>query len=147
MKFKTFIINLILLFLIFTNTICLAATEQPDIFAESAILIDSTTEKILYNKDAFKKCYPASTTKILTAILAIENCNLSDIVTVPYEAISTIPSGYSIASLQVGEQLTVKQLLELMLVHSSNDAANVIAFHISGSINSFAVLMNNKVSD
>ena len=63
-----------------------------------------------------EKMYPASTTKIMTAILTIENCNLDDIVTVPYDAIATIPSGYSIAALQTGEQLTVNQLLQLMML-------------------------------
>ena len=67
--------------------------------------------------------------------------------TVPYEAIITIPSGYSVAALQTGEQLTVEQLLKLMMVHSANDAANVLAFHVSGSISSFANLMNQKVAD
>ena len=91
--------------------------------------------------------YPASTTKILTAILAIENCNLDDVVTVPYEAISQIPSGYSVAALQAGEQITVEQLLKVMMVHSANDAANVIAYHVSGSLEGFAGLMNQKVAD
>ena len=66
---------------------------------------------------------------------------------VPYEAISSITSGYSVAALQAGEQLTVEQLLQVMLVHSANDAANVLAFHVSGSIENFAELMNNKVSE
>ena len=91
--------------------------------------------------------YPASTTKILTAILTIENCNLGDIVTVPYEAVYSIPSGYSVAALQPGEQLTVEQLLQVMLVHSANDAANVLAYHVSGSIDAFANLMNQKVNE
>ena len=126
---------------------CYALTEQPEISADAAILIDSSSEKVLYSKNENQKMYPASTTKILTAILTIENCNLNDVVTVPYEAISSITSGYSVAALQTGEQLTVEQLLQVMLVHSANDAANVLAFHVSGSIENFANLMNNKVSE
>ena len=91
--------------------------------------------------------YPASTTKIMTAILTLENANLNDVVTVPYDAIRTIPAGYSIAALQTDEQLTVNQLLQVMMVYSANDAANVLAFHISGSLENFANLMNQKVSE
>ena len=124
-----------------------ASVSQPDIIAEAAILIDSSSEKVLYSKNEAQKMYPASTTKIMTAILTIENCNLDDVVTVPYEAISTIPSGYSIAALQAGEQLTVNQLLQVLLVHSANDAANVLAYHVSGDIDTFAALMNKKVEE
>ena len=121
--------------------------EIPDITSKSAILIDNRTNKVLYSKNENNKMYPASTTKILTAIIVLENCNLNDVITVSYEAISSIPEGYSIANLQVGEELTVEQLLELLLVHSANDAANVLAIHVGGSITSFVSMMNTKVSD
>ena len=146
MKNKIIPIILIMLILIFNITTC-SATSEPNISAGAAILIDSSSERILYEKNANEKMYPASTTKILTAILVIENCDLNDVVTVPYEAISTIPSGYAVAALQTGEQLTVNQLLQVMLVHSANDAANVLAYHVSGSLEEFSKLMNNKVSE
>lgn len=82
----------------------------------------------------------------MTAILAIENCNLDDVVTVPYEAISNIPSGYSVAPLQTDEQITVDQLLRVLMVHSANDAANALAYHIDGSIPAFAERMNAKLN-
>lgn len=91
--------------------------------------------------------YPASTTKVLTALLTLEHCNIQDVVTVPYEALKIIPSGYSVAALQAGEQLTVDQLLQLMMVYSANDAANALAFHIAGSIDSFASMMNRKIAE
>lgn len=148
MRFKKFIILLlILLLLILHFSISYSVTEKPDIIAEAAILIDSSTEKILYSKNETEILYPASTTKVLSAILTIENCNLDDIVTVPYEAISTIPSGYTVADLQVGEKLTIRQVLELALVPSANDAANTLAFCVSDSIENFANLMNKKVAD
>lgn len=148
MRFKKFIILLlILLLLILHFSISYSVTEKPDIIAEAAILIDSSTEKILYSKNETEILYPASTTKVLSAILTIENCNLDDIVTVPYEAISTIPSGYTVADLQVGEKLTIRQVLELALVPSANDAANTLAFCVSDSIEDFANLMNKKVAD
>lgn len=147
MKFKKSLVIIFMLIFILHTSMCYALTEQPEISADAAILIDSSSEKVLYSKNENQKMYPASTTKILTAILTIENCKLNDVVTVPYEAISSITSGYSVAALQAGEQLTVEQLLQVMLVHSANDAANVLAFHVSGSIENFAELMNNKVSE
>lgn len=147
MKFRKSLVIIFMLIFILHTSMCYALTEQPEISADASILIDSSSEKVLYSKNENQKMYPASTTKILTAILTIENCNLNDVVTVPYEAISSITSGYSVAALQTGEQLTVEQLLQVMLVHSANDAANVLAFHVSGSIENFANLMNNKVSE
>lgn len=147
MRIKKFLVFLIVLIFIFNVPISYGVSDAPDVSAEAAILIDSSSEKILYSKNENGKMYPASTTKILTAILTIENCNLDDVVSVPYEAISSISSGYSVAALQAGEQLTVRHLLQVMLIYSANDAANVLAYHISGSIDAFAVLMNNKVSE
>ena len=144
---KKFIMIIINLIIILNFSMCYAKTDEPSITAGSAILIDSNTEKILYSKNENEKMYPASTTKILTAILAIENCKMDDIVTVPYEAISSIPSGYSIAALQAGEQISVENLIKVLLVHSANDAANVLAYHISGSIPQFAIKMNEKISE
>ena len=147
MKFKRFLALFMIFIFIFGNNFCLGVSDVPDVTSEAAILIDSKTEKVLYGKNENQKMYPASTTKIITAILTLENCDLDDIVTVPFEAINSIPSGYAIAALQAGEQLTVKQLLEVMLTHSANDAANVLAYHVSGSIEGFANLMNKKVSE
>ena len=138
----------ILVFLVvLCNGICFANTPEPEISAEAAILIFIFTGKVFYGKNENQKMYPASTTKIMTAILTLENANLNDVVTVPYDAIRTIPAGYSIAALQTDEQLTVNQLLQVMMVYSANDAANVLAFHISGSLENFANLMNQKVSE
>lgn len=124
------------------STPCLAAefsTQCP-----SAILIHADTGKILYEKDAHKIMYPASTTKIMTAILVLENAQLTDIATVSNYAVSSIPAGYSHANLQTNEQFTIEQLLDVLLVCSANDAANVLAEHIAGSIANFADMMNKK---
>lgn len=147
MKIKKLIVTLFTLILFFSFLPVYADSEEPQITADAAILIDSNTGKILYSKNENEKMYPASTTKIMTAILTIENCNLDDTVTVPYEAIASIPSGYSVAALQPGEKLTVNQLLQVLMVHSANDAANVLAYHVAGSIESFATMMNTKVSE
>lgn len=147
MRIKKVLIVLFMLIFILNISVSYGISDAPEISAGAAILIDSSSGKIIYSKNESEKMYPASTTKILTAILTIENCNLDDVVTVPYEAVYSIPSGYSVAAIQPGEQLTVEQLLQVMLVHSANDAANVLAYHISGSIDAFSNLMNQKVSE
>lgn len=147
-KFIIFIIEFILLFFIFFNNSSYANSNvHLDISAESAILINSSTGQILYSKNAEERRYPASTTKILTAIIAIENCSLDEKVIASYDAIMAIPSGYSNAEIRVGEELTVKELLEVFLVHSANEAGFILAEHISGSINNFANLMNQKITE
>lgn len=162
MKFKRLIISILLINLIilpnmcqstnaedtiveFTNSNSTSETTNVEILSDAAILIDSKTGTVLYSKNANKKMYPASTTKILTAILAIENSNLSDKAITSYKAISLIPAGYSSAYLSEGEEMSVEHLLEVLLVHSANDAANVLAEHVSGSIEKFVELMNEKL--
>ena len=113
----------------------------------SCILIDAKTGDILYAKDAYQKMYPASTTKLMTAILTLENCKLNDVATVSHNAIFSIPVGYSHANLKEGEELTIEQLLNVLLIPSANDAAVVLAEHIAGSVDDFAVMMNNKAKE
>ena len=146
---KSFLIIVLLSIFVFFNTYFLNvyASTEPSVSAESAILIDNRTNKVIFDKNSDKKMYPASTTKILTAILTIENGNLDDIVTASHDAVTSIPEGYSVADIQVGEQLTVEQLLEVLLVHSANDAANVLAEYIGGSIDSFVSMMNTKLNE
>lgn len=144
---KQMIILIAAIFMVLNSTFVFAASEPPELISQAAILLDNKTDKILYEKKANEKMYPASTTKIVTAILALEHCNLNETVTVSYDAAMSIPDGYSSASLQVGEQLTVEQLLQLLLVHSANDAANVLAEHIGGSVESFVSMMNTKTNE
>lgn len=148
LKCKKLIIFFFIVILILSNlSFVFAASEEPNLVSEAAILIDNKTGKILYGKNENEKMYPASTTKIVTAILTLENCNLDEVVTVSYDAAMSIPDGYSSASLQIGEQLTIEQLLQLLLVHSANDAANVLAEYVGGSIESFVSMMNTKVHE
>lgn len=123
------------------------AVQKPTIYSEAAVLIEKNSGTILYEKNANEKLYPASTTKILTAIIAIEECELNEIAIASKEAIYVIPSGYSIANIQVGESFTIEDLLNVMLVHSANEAANIIAEHISGSMEDFVKLMNKKAEE
>ncbi len=147
-SFKKIIVPIFIIIIFLLNTsFVFAVSEEPKPVSKAALLIDTKTDKILYSKNADKKMYPASTTKILTAILVIENCSLDEVVTVSYDAVMSIPDGYSSASLQVGEQLTVEQLLQVLLVHSANDSANVLAEYVGGSVESFVAMMNTKVHE
>ncbi len=145
---KKFIVTLLIVLLVLSN-FCLvwATSEELSLISQAAFLMDNKTGKVLYAKNEDEKMFPASTTKIMTAILTLENCNLDEIVTVSYDAIMSIPEGYSTASLQVDEQLSVEQLLELLLIHSANDAANCLAQYVGGSVESFVSMMNTKVHE
>lgn len=124
-----------------------AYAETPEITAYSAIVFDCTDNRILYEKNCHEKIYPASMTKVLTAILVIENCNLSDEVTISKNAIEQIESGYLTSNLKEGEILTVEQLLNLLLISSYNDIANVLAEYVAGNTEEFVVMMNNKAKE
>lgn len=148
MKIKKLITCIIILFIlsliVFSNY---SSALYIPMYSDAVILIEKDSGKILYSHDANTKMYPASTTKILTAILAIENLSLEEKLTASYEAVMSIPSGYSNAAIQVGESLTVKELLEVFLVHSANEAGYILAENISGSFSAFANLMNQKASE
>ena len=145
-KICVILLNISLLFS-FSFVYAASESEEPSLVSKAAFLIDNETGKVLYEKNADKRMFPASTTKIMTAIITLENCNLNDVVTVSYNAAMSIPDGYSTAFLQAGEQLTVEQLLQLLLVHSANDAADVLAEYVGGSIESFVSMMNTKVHE
>ena len=144
--FITFFI-ILLLFNCFFMNFSLAKNSNPNVYSPSCILIDQDSGKILYSKNANSKMYPASTTKIMTAILTLENCNLNDIAVASHNAIFSIPSGYSIASLREGEELTIEQLLNTLLIPSANDSAVVLAEHIAGSVETFSKMMNDKAKE
>lgn len=144
--FTSFIITIILL-----QTIVLGSTKDlsnlPKINSETALLIEESTGKIIFEKNSNEKRYPASTTKIMTAILVLENSNLSDTVTITQTALDNIPTGYVTCNLQVGENLTVEDLLYALLLPSANDAAYALAEHIGGSVEGFSDMMNKKAEE
>lgn len=121
-----------------------SAIQGLNIYAPSALLIEKNSGDILYQKEAYTPMYPASTVKIMTAIIALEKCKLTDLVTVSQYAIASVPRGYTVSKIQIGEILSVKDLLYALLVPSGNDAANALAEHIAGNVPSFANLMNEK---
>lgn len=143
--FKKICITLFLFLIIFVSG-CTStyASTIPDTYSSACLLMEESTGKILYSKNANSIMYPASTTKIMTAILTLEKCNLSDTAVVSHNAVFSIPSGYSTASLVEGEVLTIEQLLNVLLIPSANDAAVVLAEHIAGSVEAFSDMMNSK---
>ena len=124
-----------------------AEPTGPAAHAESAILADMASGKILFSKNPNQKVYPASTTKILTGILVLENAQLEDVVIASEEAIAPITNKHSHMGILIGEELTVEQLLYGMLVYSANDAANVLAVHVAGSLDAFVQMMNDKAAE
>lgn len=165
MKFNRLFIKVLALFLCIVQGLCVGnflprvkATEgslvnrttkdkKIDVYSEAAILIEKETGKILYEKNIDKKMYPASTTKILTAIIAIEKCDLNEKAVASKEAVRSVKTGYSTAAIQIGESFTVEELLKVLMVHSANEAGNILAEHIAGSIEEFAKLMNIKARE
>lgn len=115
--------------------------------AQSVLLYERTTDTLMYAWNADQQVYPASLVKIMTALLTIEKANLTDIVTVSEQVLSTIPDGAATAELQVNEVLTVQDLLYCMMVGSANDAAAVLAEHIGGSQAGFVQLMNARAAE
>ncbi|MBQ8042654.1 MAG: D-alanyl-D-alanine carboxypeptidase [Clostridia bacterium] len=142
MKHKIILFTLIL----FTCFSFVFASETLNINSKTAIAMDADSEIILYSKDMNKKIYPASTTKILTAILAIENLDLNKSVVVSTTAIA-IPWDSSSVYLKQGEVITINDLLYCLLLNSGNDAANVLAESVSGDIQTFVKLMNIKAKE
>lgn len=120
--------------------------DGPAVTAPTAILIDAKTGKVLYEKNADEKHYPASTTKVMTGLLAVEYGKLDEIVTIGTNP-PLIERGSSQIYLIPGEQLTLEQLLYALMLESANDAAVAIAEHISGSVEEFAKLMNSKAKE
>lgn len=124
-----------------------ASTSDITIYSPSCVLIEANSGKILYEKNSNQVRYPASTTKIMTAILVLENCELTDVATVSRNAIHSIPPDYVLCNIKEGEELTIEQLLNVLLIPSANDAAVVLAEHISGSVSKFSDLMNEKAKE
>lgn len=120
----------------------------PEIGAQSAILMEVNTGTILYSKNIHDQLYPASITKVLTALITMENCALDETVAVSYDAVNSIDwRTDSNIELKPGDQITVEQALYGLLVGSANEAGNALGEHISGTTGDFAKLMNRKAKE
>lgn len=116
----------------------------PDISADGAIVIEAGTGSILYQKNIFEKYYPASTTKILTTLVALENSEMNEIVTVSYAADNYVSKTSSRMGLVEGEQITMEQALYGIMLESANEATYAVGEHVGGSIARFIKMMNAK---
>ena len=121
-----------------------AETSVPEINAQGSALIDASTGTVIYGKNENCTFEPASTTKVMTALVVLDKCNLTDEVTVTQNF--TDIDGTAIGLLN-GDVLTVHDLLLGLILESGNDCANALAYHVSGSIDGFAQLMNQKAKD
>lgn len=144
MKHLKYILVVTLLVIIFSMTVVYAEGDFPSTYSPTVLLMESRTGQVLFEKNGYTKAYPASTTKIMTAILVLENCSLTEKAKVSPNAINSVPSSYSNINLQADEELTVNQLLNVLMIGSANDAANVLAEHVAGSVESFCTMMNAK---
>lgn len=121
--------------------------DGPLVGAESAIVIEANTGIVLYSKNIHEKLYPASTTKILTCLIAAENSSLDEIVSFSNHAVFSIERGSSNMGMDVGQSITMEECLYGILVGSANEVANAVAEHIGGSTENFAEMMNQKAAE
>lgn len=121
--------------------------KGPKVNAESAILMDVSSGLVLYEKNSHKTQYPASITKIMTTLLAIENCSMNEIVTFSHDCVFGIETGSSHIGIDEGEKLTVEQALYAIMLASANEVSWGIGEHISGCLSDFAKTMNTRAKE
>lgn len=120
----------------------------PTVGAESAILMEAETGTILYAKNIHQQQYPASTTKILTTLIATEQCTMDEVVTFSHEAVFDTPRDSNHIAIDEGEALTMEQCLNAILIRSANEVAFGVAEHIAGdSWHNFAEIMNTRAKE
>lgn len=118
----------------------------PEITAQGAILIEVGTGAVLYDKQSEEKFYPASTTKLMTALLALENTALGETVTVSHNAVYDIDTDSSRLWVDEGEQLSMEDSLYALMLPSANDLAYAIAEHVAGTKQDFSKMMNDRAA-
>ncbi len=129
------------------SSLTVDAKNGPNVIAESAIIMEASTGMVLYAKNIDDVHYPASITKIMTALLAIENCSLSETVTFSHDAVFGLEPGSAHISADVDEQLTMEQCLYALMLKSANEVANAIGEHVAGSVPKFAEMMTAKAKE
>lgn len=153
-KICTYILSLLMLVSVFGQAFAFSLTntygatvslpKAPDIVGECAILIEPNTGTVLYEKDPNKKMYPASITKIMTALLTLEHCDMNETVVYSKKNIESLTAEDSNIQCKVGEKMKVKDCLYALMLSSANEAATALAEHISGNTEEFAKLMNAR---
>lgn len=123
-----------------------SADVPPEVSSPTAILVDMDTGTVLFERDADERRPPASVTKVMTALVVLENADLDDEVTVEASDFDEVTAESSVAGLVAGETLTVRDLLACLLLPSGNDAAYVLARHVAGSWQAFVDMMNEEAA-
>ena len=118
----------------------------PEVEAEAAVVMEASTGTILYEKNPHEQLYPASITKIMTTLLAVENCELDEEVTFSYESVHNIDRESTHISRDVGEIMTMDQCLYAVMLGSANDCAYAVAEHVGKGYENFIAMMNDKAS-
>lgn len=124
-----------------------ALPEAPSVVSDYAILTEMKSGTVLYEKNVYAKAEPASITKVMTALLIVENCGLGDTVVFSYRACHELASGSSTIARTEGEKMSVLDCLYGMLVASANEVAQGLAEHMSGTIEAFVARMNRRAAE
>ena len=149
-RFLSLFFSLVLIFTLGTSALASDGdTGDWEVAAKAALLIDPDTEEILYARNIHERLYPASLTKVMTALLVLEAVDsgriaMDTVLTASQTAIDNLPPDGSNAGIKVGEEMTVEQLLYCILVVSANEACDILAEGVSGSIDAFVDAMNAK---
>ena len=138
---------LLMIPLLLLATLCPAhADEAPVVSSGTAVLMDADSGQVLYESDGAERCFPASTTKIMTCMLALEHCSLDETVVTPKSSLDIVP-GSSAIYVTPGEELTMEQCLHALMMASANDVANAVAEHVAGSLDTFVDMMNARAEE
>lgn len=158
-NFKQLLLGILVTALLVTSSSAIAFAEEPvsapstkwpeppELTSAAAIVMEASTGSILYNKNAYDAYYPASTTKLMTSLLAIEQCPLSDIITCSKESVESIGWDSSRIGLIAGESLDMENALYAILLASANEVSYAVAEHIGGTADYFVSLMNERAKE
>ena len=144
---KAWVIGWVLLFLLALLPVPAGAQGELQLASQAAVLMDAETGAVLYEKNMREPLYPASITKLMTALLAMEALEPEQVLTVSQTAVNAVPRTSSHIGLLAGERFTVDQALYAIGMESANDAANVLAEAVAGSLEAFAEKMNEKARE
>ena len=141
----------ILLAVMILNIVSLSMTayaaEEPVLNSKAGIVMNADTGEVLWSQDAKTTYFPASITKVMTALLVMENCRMDEVVTFSRAAATNLESGATTAQISAGDKLTVKECLYALMLKSANEVANGLAEHVAGSVPAFAEMMNNRAKE
>lgn len=122
-------------------------TSDLTLAAETAVLMDAASGEVLYEKNADQKMYPASITKLMTILLALEHGKLTDEITFSHDAVYNIEQGSAHIAIMEGETLTLEQVLRAIILRSANEASNGVAEYVDGSVEAFAKHMTERAKE